>query len=366
MRRLIILALLIFTSIPIASANQLVVLSAPSYRTATGDFINDELAVRLSAQGDLGARLFQAISKADDVAIDIAFIEEIQDLSDGYSYINSAGEKVAVAELPSATIWLETLRRSLANKNVLSLPYGNPDSAFLKKIAPTEYRFYQAIAATRLSGFIGETLKSVDSVHPTNRSSGELARVLHKSNRSELKRLYGAVAAPEVLDLRLQLAKILNPEISSEALPLLAKDLRAALLANSNKLRVAVGNYTITAAKYDLPITVINDYSLPVSINLKAQPDNTRVIIGNLKVITIPASSQLQIKLPVEVLASGETNLKIKILSTAGKEIGKAGVIPLRLAVISPVTTWFTTGMAVILLIAAVMQSIRRVKRRKK
>jgi DNA-binding FadR family transcriptional regulator len=364
MRRALLSFLIFFSIIPSASASQEVLVTATSYRTASGIFINDELALRISTQGDLGGRLFQSISRANRVAIDVALLEEVQDLADGYTFINSEGEQVSISELPNATIWLETLRRSLSNKIVLSLPYGNPDSRYLKRSAPAEYRFYQGIAAARLSGFLGETLESVDSA--ISRSAGQTARVIHRANRGELRRLYNAIPAPEVLELRLQLAKILNPEIPANSLPVFAKELRELIANNSKKLRVAVGNYTITAARYDLPITLINDYSLPVTVDLRAKPDNSRVIVGELAKLTIPASSQLQVELPLEVIASGETNLQVQIIANSGRRIGEEGVIPLRLAVISPVTTWFTVGMAIILLMAAVVQSIRRVKRRKK
>ncbi|MEJ0014272.1 MAG: hypothetical protein WDN07_01350 [Actinomycetota bacterium] len=38
---------------------------------------------------------------------------------------------------------------------------------------------------------------------------------------------------------------------------------------------------------------------------------------------------------------------------------------PLKLSVISPIATWFTTGAAILLFIAAGIQSIRRIRKRK-
>ncbi len=71
-------------------------------------------------------------------------------------------------------------------------------------------------------------------------------------------------------------------------------------------------------------------------------------------------------EIPLRIIASGETQIEFKLRSEKGKQVGEAEYIPLRLAVISPLTTWFTTGMAIILLLAAVIQSMRRVKKRKK
>jgi hypothetical protein len=82
--------------------------------------------------------------------------------------------------------------------------------------------------------------------------------------------------------------------------------------------------------------------------------------------VNVEANSQSQVEIPLRIIASGDTQIELKIRSLKGKVVGEVEYIPLRLAVISPLTTWFTTGMAIILLLAAVIQSMRRVKKRKK
>jgi hypothetical protein len=80
----------------------------------------------------------------------------------------------------------------------------------------------------------------------------------------------------------------------------------------------------------------------------------------------VAANSQSQVEVPLRVNASGDTQIEMKLRNAKGHQVGELEYIPLRLAVISPLTTWFTTGMAIILLLAAIVQSMRRVKKRKK
>ena len=165
---------------------------------------------------------------------------------------------------------------------------------------------------------------------------------------------------------RIQLGQLLNPSLSKESSDLLYENLTKALKENAKKLRVARGNYTITASNYDLPVTVINGFSVPVNVELIARPTNSRIVVGAAPLVSVAANSQSQVEIPLRIIASGDTQIELKLRSQNGKQVGEVEYIPLRLAVISPLTTWFTTGMAIILLLAAVIQSVRRVKKRKK
>ena len=358
----LVLLLLLLPIIPANASSELVITSA-IHRDFNSVFVNDELATLIAPDGRLGRAVFNNVRSATSISIDVALVEEVQDLADGYRYRDSSGTVIEAPPLVAASNWLETLRRSVANKKVSALPYGNPDREFLERRAPGEYRFYKELAAARLSGFLG---MNVDEQESVGGSAAAEARGLHNEFRGELRRIYNLVAAPEVTALRLELGKILNPEIGDTELSALITPLREALSENSQKLRVAGGNYTITASQYDLPVTVINDFSLPITVTLSGRATNSRVMITELAPITVAANSQQQVELPLDILASGQTDLEITLRNKSGRVVGKSATFPLRLAVISPLTTWFTTGMAIILLMAAVIQSVRRVKKRKR
>ena len=364
MRRfLAFVLLLIITATPVR-AESTMTLMEPTHRSVSGVFINDELASAITPRGRLGKLLFERSGSVSTFIIDVALLEEIQDLADGYRFLDEAGEEIEIPEFLIAQIWLDTLRNAVRGKEVIALPYGNPDREFLEKKAPGEYEFLKETAQVRLRAALGVPVVMGDSLENENKLN-LLIRNLSDSYRKSLRTAYVASPAPEITTLRLRIAQLLNPALPKESITPLSADLSAALRSNSKKLRIAGGNYTITSSRYDLPVTVTNDFSVPAKIELFVRATNSRVIVGYTKPLEIPAKSQVQVQVPLEVIASGDTRLEFKIISSKGEQVGQSQYIPIRLAVISPITTWFTTGMAIILLLAAVVQSVRRIQGRK-
>ena len=365
MRRLLLLLMLALIPLQPASASTLTVIAEPATRNAAGVFINNQLAESVAPKGKLGALIFERTSTPRSFLVDMATIDEILDLVDGYAYIDSAGELVEVPELVIADIWLTTFKNLVRDAPTSVLPYGNPDSSFLRERAPAELRFLSLQAKVRIQALLLRDIPVAEGGVPDGSLSPQ-ARTISNQYRRDLRVMYSIAPAPELLALRLEVAKMMNPKIAKPDFERLYQPLIEALNQNSKKLRVARGNYTITASNYDLPVTVINDYSVPVKINLRARPTNSRIIVGSIPSLEVPANSQSQVAVPIQVIASGDTQIEFQMLKLGGKQVGSAEYIPLRLAVISPLTTWFTTGMAIILLLAAALQSIRRVKKRKR
>jgi hypothetical protein len=95
-------------------------------------------------------------------------------------------------------------------------------------------------------------------------------------------------------------------------------------------------------------------------------PSNSKIVVGKIDRVTIPAESKLFLTLPVQVLTSGSSEVLITLRTPSGIRLGDEIRLPLTLTVISPLTTWITTGSGIILLIAAVIQSLRRIRKSKK
>ena len=364
MRKLFAVLLLLLVPIVPVQADSIMTLTEPTHRSVTGKFINDELASSITPRGRLGKLLFERSGSVNTFVIDVALLEEIQDLADGYTFIDDAGNEIEIPEFLIAQIWLDTLRNAVRGKQVIALPYGNPDRKFLEKRAPGEYQFLKEVAEVRLRAALSAPVNAGES-SATNGESNPLIQNLSDAYRKNLRTTYSAIPAPEVADLRLRLAQLLNPDLPNESVKLLSADLSKALRENSQKLRIASGSYTITSTNYSLPITITNDFSISIKIELLARATNSKVLVGDIEPISIPANSQIQVKVPLEVLASGESRLEFKFRTEGGAQLGTNQYIPIRLAVISPITTWFTTGMAIILLLAAIIQSVRRIKGRK-
>ena len=148
----LIVSLLIAFLFPIttpAQAATLITLSDVSHRDANGVFIDSSLVEEILPKGRLGKLLFERPAGIKIWVIDIALIEEIADLADGYKYLDSDGNEITAEPVVVATIWLNTLRSATRNASVYALPYGNPSVTFLKKAAPGELEIYRTLGFER-------------------------------------------------------------------------------------------------------------------------------------------------------------------------------------------------------------------------
>ena len=347
-----------------AYAENLITLSKPSFQLADGRYLNNDLATALRAGGELDSLLSSRVRGARTWLIDPALLEEISDLADGYTYIDADGKDVAVDEFIVASEWLSLLRFISRNDRVVALTYGSPSTAYLSKYAPGELLLYNQLSKARLEEILGREV-SAPSITTTSAKPADVSKNSYTAMRKKIRVINSVVTTKDVETLRLGLAKTLNPNLTRNNAVALTRSYLAEVKRFNQRLRVSPGNYTITASQYELPVTVINEFDQRVSVDLDITTTNSRVVVDQVPRITLEPRSQVQIKVPVDVIASGETALRLQLRTLKGVALGEPARIPLRLAVISPVTTWFTTGMAIILVLAAIVQSVRRVKRRK-
>ena len=66
---------------------------------------------------------------------------------------------------------------------------------------------------------------------------------------------------------------------------------------------------------------------------------------------------------PIGVIAAGDTTVIARFENGKGKTIGANGMIELSSTIISPAVTKFTTGAGLLLILAAIAQSVRRVRK---
>lgn len=350
---------------PIAQANTLINLSAPTTRLADGRFINNDLALSISPGGKFGELVNNPGSGTRTWVIDPAFIEEALDLADGYIYLDENGDEVVVEEFSIAQQWFNLLVLRSRNDQIVSATYGSPSLSYLKRYAPGELSIYNQLSKVRLETLMGRSVSAPSTAVFATENPALVARNSYTPMRKLIRVVNALVTTKDIEDLRIGIAKTLNPKLTKDNAVLITKSYFAAIETAQNNIRVSPGNYTITTPAYDLPVTVINDFAQEVSVDLEITTTNSRVVVGIVPRITVAANSQTQIEVPLDVIASGETVLRLQLTTPNGSLVGEEERIPLRLAVISPITTWFTTGMAIILILAAVVQSVRRVRKRK-
>jgi hypothetical protein len=170
----------------------------------------------------------------------------------------------------------------------------------------------------------------------------------------------------EAESFRLRSAALLNENIDNHWRNLLTIDLVANTDLLNHKIRLAPGRFTISASKQDLPITVINDFPTAANLVLNISEMNGRIQAVNKISVKLEGKSRVQVKIPVEVFSSGDSSLAVGISDEKGMKISDYALYPISIRVISPIATWITYLAAIILFISALIQSIRRIRKRER
>ncbi len=347
------------------AANTVIRITAPVHQTFTGDFRNDDLAQSLTPSGELGLKVFQPVAKNRTWVIDAALIDEVILMSNQYTLATEA--EPAGKEI--ATAWLTQLKRVTEGNEVVALAYGNPDVSLAKRLAPSELRSYFVYGQERLQLALGRIVRSEPRVKWSVGKSG-LSNPLRKSysdNRKALTRLSRVVDTPELIQLRARLGQLLSPTLDKDSREYFSYSATTAVKEMVNKLRINSGKYQITTSSVKLPVTVINEFDVDLTVDIAMLPMNSRVIVGSFDNVVIPAQSKKQLEIQVDVIAPGQTSVSALITGPEDDtEVVPEAVLTLNSTVIDSRVTWFTTGAAILLLLAAVAQSVRRVRRRVK
>ena len=367
MKKLIALLVMLLVLLPLSpakAAGSIVRITSMAHQTFTGEFRNDDLAQELTPSGALGQLVYTPRSNNKTWVIDAALIDEVIAMTGDYTLATDAtpaGKDIAVA-------WLKQLRQITYGQQVVALAYGNPDVSLARRLAPSELKNYYAFGKSQLELALGRTVRSEPDGGWSTGKSG-LSYPLRKAygdNRKALTRLSRVVNDAELIILRAQLSKLLSPKLDKDSRDFYSYSARNAVDATVRKLRINSGKYQITTSNVKLPVTVINEFDADVTINISMLPINSRVVVDSFEAVTIPAQSKRQIDMVVDVIAPGQTTVTAQITDSEGNEIVPEAILTLNSTVIDSRVTWFTTGAAILLLLAGVAQSVRRVRRRVK
>lgn len=344
-----------------AAQSQLIFITAPSVVDVKGHFLDDNLATDLAPTGSIGKLLY--LNKAVRWEVDPALIEEVQLMSKGYTLIDGTpglGQEVATAFLARIS--------SLAGIGAVdAMVYANPSEYWVLHLTPHERNYLFTVSTTRLATLLHQNVGAA-----TEYVSKEYFH-LSRMNEIDIRDGYNIIQrsaiymAPADLDTtRLSLIRLFNRQMSSTHRDALLIDLSESLSLLNTKIRLAPGRFTITSSSQKLPITVINDFPGSAKINLVINSLNEKIIVGETDEVLLAGKSKVQVMVPIKVLTSGASSFSVVMHNSKGDQIGDPQIYPLSLKVISPVATWITTGAAITLFFAALLQSLRRIRRRQK
>jgi hypothetical protein len=337
-------------------------------RNFSGFFYNDDLTMRLAPTGDLGKLVFYPTTRPRIWVVDTAFIDDVIAMKDEYKIGLETGEKIDGVGSVVATNWLNQFAYISSSDQVVVLPYGNPAYRLTKNYAPGELNFYYSNANKRLAAFLARPVVSDKSGKYSKgslKSSNEL-RIDYADNRRAVTTLSRVVDAPELTTLRLQLARLLNPNIDKEFRARLLKSAEKEVTRSDRKLKVISGRYRLTSASVKLPITLVNNFSTPVKVSLELLPRNSRIQISGISDVSIAPNSKLQLLLPANVITPGTVTVAARLTDAKGVPITKYSQLNLNLSIVDSKVAWFTSSAAALLFIAATLQTVRRVRRSRK
>ena len=365
MKKLIVLITALLFGLPLSpahSADPIVRITSMTHQTFTGEFRNDELVQDLIPSGKLGLLVFTPPVKNTIWIIDAALIDEVIAMTGEYKLATEA----TPAGKEIATAWLMQLRKITNGQQVIALAYGNPDVALAQRLAPSELRRYYAFGKSQLEAALGRVVRS-EPKGGWSTGKSELSNPLRKAysdNRKALTKLSRVVNDQQLIALRAQLSKLLSPQLDKDSREFYSYSASNAVDAMVNKLRINSGRYQITTSNVDLPVTVINEFDTDVTISVLMMPNNSRLLVNSFDNVTIPARSKKQLEMGVVVIAPGQTTVTALMTDNEGNELAPEASLNLNATVIDSRVTWFTTGAAILLLLAGVAQSLRRIKRR--
>jgi hypothetical protein len=263
-----------------------------------------------------------------------------------------------------AKSWLTQFTKVTRNKKITPITYGNPSSFWVNEIMPDQIVYLDEISKFKLESFLSRPVEKTGGSEAEKQKINKTSLSVLKYGQRQINLLSTLLEKKQLEDNQLRLLKLLNPNLDEKLFLDLLKDYDKSISTMRAKLNVKNTKFTVTSSKEELPITVVNDYDQVVKLKLSTRAMNSKVSVAQIEEIELEAKSKKQVLLPIEVFAAGDSRLLVQLTNLENKPVGYPVYIDLKLSVISPVATWITTAAAVLLFIAALVQSVRRVRRR--
>jgi len=346
---------------PAANSASEIIITEPTHRLSDGVFFDDQLAAELTPTGRLGRLVYLPNQGVRSWQVDPATISEIVAMSAGYGVIDGG---VASGQI-IAQQWLAQFIKVSKYTKVSYITYGNPSIYWVNEISKKQLTYVNALSEINLEAFLGKAIVAAAPVSEVQQSLSKSEINQFKYAQRQINLLSTVVGQKELDPDQLRLMQLLNPKIDSKKLNMLIKDFNQSITKTRSKLKIKSTKFTVTSENEQLPITIVNDFDSDVKLKFSSRALNSKVEVLPVEEITVAAKSKQQLLLPLKVLAPGDSQLLTQLTNLDNKPIGYPVYINLRLAVISPVATWITSGAAILLFMAALIQSVRRVRRRK-
>lgn len=260
---------------------------------------------------------------------------------------NEARVLVMKPNLAKATVNLTNINQTL---DALVVPWVEPISAASAlETTPTTER--SRIADRLTPVFKQKTLRNLWSINPVQRAYAPV--------------ISGSIHGAELWAAMARTVSAKHPNRSSES-----KFAKAAFNFSQNLRRsiriVSSGSVAFANEAGVVPITIENNFSVPVSIRLKTTGiPSVRVVPTELEVITIEPGRRKSIEIPTVLRGSDVGYLEIQVVSLSDTELGDAVRIQLTSSAYSKIASYVVYGAVALLLILIVNNNLKRFRKPK-
>jgi hypothetical protein len=339
------------------------VISDTFHREVNGKFSDEVLGESISYFGELYQKVSDAPKKSSWV-IDPQLIEEIIDMSDGYTVLPNEPGKFSDA----AKAFLDLIRISIGDNQVFALPYGSPDLMVRKKISDVELARIQSISALRLARALDIPVSAglPEGLALSNKPVSNRAKSAFSVLNKTLNKIETITADGEVSEVALRSNALLNPQLSRAKAQYLAISLNGTVDRLEKKVRVLPGKYTLTSTNEEIPVTIVNEFSEPAEVVLILNAENARIVIDTAKKVTLAENSRKQVLITAKAVANGKVQVEARLETVKGARYGESSSLQFTISMIGPVITWVMVAAGILLIGASGIQISRRVRSRRR
>ncbi|PPK93833.1 hypothetical protein CLV92_109110 [Kineococcus xinjiangensis] len=143
-------------------------------------------------------------------------------------------------------------------------------------------------------------------------------------------------------------------------------ELQAAVQELLGGVRIAPGSdRNLAATRSELPLTVINEMDVPITVDLTLQPRTPRLRLERSTTLTLPARSQQRVGVPVEAVANGRVVVDAQLRTPEGTPLGAPAAVTVNISM--GLESWLVGGLAAaagLLLVSGLVRAVHRGRRR--
>ena len=138
----------------------------------------------------------------------------------------------------------------------------------------------------------------------------------------------------------------------------------AALRAAESRVRVLGGSYTFGSKTGTIPLTIDNELSQPVVVQVSMHSETPRLKVRSIGPVRLEPNRKTQIVLPATVRANGRVVVTAQLLTPQGQPYGRPAHLAVHITRYGTLALLFTGGAVALLMGVAGLRTLRRIRRR--